>query len=343
MNTREERRRILVTKPNTIEIRKELTPGPGEGEVRIDLIAAGICGSDNSAAAGHHPMVPLPYYPGHEVVGVISEVGSGVSAAAPGQRVTVNPPLPCQDCKMCRTNRSNLCENMRFFGCGWEEGGMADSFIVPASRLYPIPREMTDEQAALIEPLATPVHAARLAGDLQSKAVVIQGAGTIGLFMLAAVRAAGAENIIVTDILEDKLNKALSLGAKGVVSALSENLSEDVRMALGESADVVFDCVSTQKTIQSAIEMAMKGGTVVVVGVPHGSVNVPLHIIQDQQMQIQGAATYLAEDYDDAAAMIMRGQVNPNDFITATFPLDHAEDAFKAATSGKHTKILVTP
>jgi 2-desacetyl-2-hydroxyethyl bacteriochlorophyllide A dehydrogenase len=343
MNARNERRRILVTAPHTIEMRKEHTPEPGEGEVRVDLIAAGICGSDNSAAAGHHPMIPLPYYPGHEVVGVVSAVGGGGSAAVLGQRVTVNPPLPCQNCKMCRTNRSNLCENMRFFGCGWKEGGMADSFIVPASRLYPIPSEMTDEQAALIEPLATPVHAARLAGDLRGKTVVIQGAGTIGLFMLAAVRAAGADNIIVTDILEDKLNKALKLGAKGVVSALSEDLSGDVRTALGESADVVFDCVSTEKTIQSAIEMAMKGGTVVVVGVPHGPVNVPLHIIQDQQMRIQGAATYLAEDYDDAAAMIIRGQVSPEDFITATFSLDRAEEAFEAAASGKHTKILVAP
>jgi 2-desacetyl-2-hydroxyethyl bacteriochlorophyllide A dehydrogenase len=342
MNARKERRRILVTDPNNVEIRREQTPEPAAGEVRIDLIAAGICGSDNSAVAGHHPMVPLPYYPGHEVVGVISAVGSGVLVAAPGQRVTVNPPLPCEECKMCSSNRSNLCENMRFFGCGWEEGGMADSFIVPASRLYPIPAEMTDEQAALIEPLATPVHAARLAGDLQGKAVVIQGAGTIGLFMLAAARAAGAEKIIVTDILEDKLNKALRLGATGVVSALSENLSGDVRTALGESADVVFDCVSTQRTIQSGLEMAMKGGTVVVVGVPHGPVNVPLHIIQDQQMRIQGAATYLAEDFDDAASMILRGQVSPEDFITATYPLDQAKDAFTAAASGRHTKILIT-
>lgn len=341
MPGQKERRRVLVTDRNLVEIRRERTPEPAVDEVRVDLVAAGICGSDNSAIAGHHPTIPLPYYPGHEVVGIVSAVGSGVLVTSPGQRVTVNPPLPCEDCKMCRTNRSNLCENMRFFGCGWQEGGMADSFIVPASRVYPIPAELTDEQAALIEPLATPVHAARLAGDLLGKAVVIQGAGTIGLFMLATARAAGADKVIVTDILEEKLDNARRLGADGVVSALSENLSEDVRAILGESADVVFDCVSTQKTIQSAVEMAMKGGTVVVVGVPHGPVNIPLHIIQDQQIRIQGAATYLAEDFDDAVDMIIRGQVKPEDFITATFPLCRAREAFTAAASGKHTKVLV--
>jgi threonine dehydrogenase-like Zn-dependent dehydrogenase len=197
-------------------------------------------------------------------------------------------------------------------------------------------------EAALIEPLATPVHAARIAGDLRGKAVAIQGAGTIGLLMLAAARAAGARWIVVTDVLESKLQKALELGADDVVSALDTDIAASVRSKLGESADFVFDCVANQKTIEAAIEMAMKGGTVVVVGVPHGPVSVPLHVIQDQQIRIQGTITYLPEDYDDAVSIIKGGQVRPQDFITATFPLSRASEAFAAAASGSHTKVLIT-
>ena len=113
------------------------------------------------------PFSSRPYYPGHEVVGAVVAVADGVGNVAIGDRVTIEPTLPCWHCKSCRTGKENLCENLQFFGCGYREGGMADVFSAPAARLHKVPDDFTDFQAALIEPLATPVHAVRLAGDLK--------------------------------------------------------------------------------------------------------------------------------------------------------------------------------
>ena len=140
-------------------------PSPKAHEALVRSVVTGICGSDTHAAHGRHPFIPIPYHPGHEAVGVVEALGSQVNGLAVGQRVTVEPDLPCWTCKMCTTGRQNLCESLQFFGCGWEQGGMADYFTVAANRLHAVPDELDDATAALIEPLSTPLHAVRLAGN----------------------------------------------------------------------------------------------------------------------------------------------------------------------------------
>ena len=125
-----------------------------------------MCGSDKAGVHGEHAFMKPPYYPGHEVVGVVVAVADGVDTVEVGDRVTIEPTLPCGHCKPCLHQMENLCENLQFFGCGYREGGMADVFSVPAARLHKIPENFTNYQAALIEPLATPVHAVRIAGNL---------------------------------------------------------------------------------------------------------------------------------------------------------------------------------
>src|SRR6476620_1539296 len=136
--------RRVVVYPDRIAVEAADVPVPGPNEALVRTIAVGVCGSDLHAAHGRHPFVPLPYRPGHEVVGVIEagpiEAGSAAAGAwTPGQRVIVEPDLPCWTCKMCTTGRENLCENLQFFGCGYAQGGMADSFTVAANRLHPVP------------------------------------------------------------------------------------------------------------------------------------------------------------------------------------------------------------
>ena len=334
-------RRVTVH-PDSITLTEADKPAVQPGEVGVEMIVSGVCGSDTHAAAGHHPFVPLPYAPGHEVVGVVRDVGTDVSGVAVGDRITVEPTLPCWDRKMCRTGRSNVCENLGFFGCGYAQGGMADYFTVPAGRVHLIPAGMSDLDAALIEPLSTPVHAERLSGGVNGKAVAIIGAGTIGLLMLAAARYAGAKRIVMTDVLQSKRDRAGRLGADAVVDAASPSAVEDVRGALGESADVVFDCVSIQSTVNQAVAITVKGGIVMIVGVPAQPVTVPLPEIQDRQIRIQGSATYLPEDYQRAIAIIESGGVSAADIVTAQFPLEQAADAFAASASGNEVKVLVT-
>ncbi|MGO1538447.1 MAG: zinc-dependent alcohol dehydrogenase [Leucobacter sp.] len=336
-------RRVVVTAPDVFEITNVAKPAPLPDEVLVEMTVSGVCGSDTHAAHGAHPFVPLPYAPGHEVVGVVRGAGENAAEWKDGDRVTVEPTLPCWECKMCTTERSNLCENLRFFGCGYEQGGMADFFTVDQKRLHRIPDEFSDLQAALIEPLSTPVHAVRLAGDVKDKAVVVLGAGTIGLFVLAAARYAGARTVVMTDMLEAKRERALRLGADAVVDAADPQSVAQIREILGESADVVFDCVALQPTVNQACELADKAGTVMIVGVPAKPVTVPLPQIQDHQLRIQGSATYMPEDYVTSIEMIRAGHVRVEDMITSSYSLNEVAEAFAASAGGEEVKVVITP
>jgi 2-desacetyl-2-hydroxyethyl bacteriochlorophyllide A dehydrogenase len=334
--------RRVVAYPGRIAVEPVEVPIPGPDEALVRVLAAGVCGSDLHAAHGRHPFVPLPYRPGHEVVGIIETAGSAVDGYPPGSRVIVEPDLPCWTCKMCASGRENLCENLRFFGCGYPQGGMADYFTLAANRLHHVPDALDDHTAALIEPLSTPVHAVRLAGDVAGRSVAVLGAGTIGLFTLAVLRAHGAATIVSTDPNPAKRERARALGADVTIDARSADVAGQVRGALGGSADIVFDCVAVQSSLDQAIAIADKGGTVMVVGVPAAAVTVPLPIVQDHQIRIQGSATYLPVDYAESTDLLSRGVVRTQDFVTATRPLDQVAEAFELASSGHHVKVLVT-
>jgi 2-desacetyl-2-hydroxyethyl bacteriochlorophyllide A dehydrogenase len=335
-------RHVVVTAPGVVEVRRAPAPEPADGQVLVRFRLGGICGSDVHAYHGRHPFVPLPYRPGHEIFGTVEAAGAGVDIA-PGTRVVVEPILACGNCKYCRDGRYNLCATMTFFGCTAPDGGLADLFVLPADRLLPVPDSLSDAHAVLVEPLSTPVHAVRLAGpDLTGRTVAILGAGTIGLLTLAAARYAGAARIAVTDLQPGKRQLADRLGADSVFDAAAPDLVTAVRDDLGTSADVVFDCVSIQSSIDQAIAMAVKGGTVVVVGVPAAPVTVPLPEIQDLQVRIQGSATYTHDDLAGAISMLAAGLVDPQDIITARYPLTEVAAAFAAASTGTNVKVVVT-
>jgi 2-desacetyl-2-hydroxyethyl bacteriochlorophyllide A dehydrogenase len=338
-------KRLVATALETVTLTDVEMPEIKSGEVLIETLVTGVCGSDIHAVLEHHPFVSIPYRPGHEVVGVVCGFDSTVAGFAEGDRVTVEPDLPCWNCKNCKNGNENLCEILRFFGCGYDQGGMADFFTIPANRLHKIPADFSDEQASLVEPLATPVHAVRLAfdgaQDLSEKSVVIIGAGTIGLLTLAAAKHFNAKRIVITDRLEGKRERALRLGADAVANADDLDVVDQVRSILGESADVVFDCVSIQPTVNQAIAMADKAGTVVIVGVPAKEVTIPLPIIQDHQIRIQGSATYLPVDYEDSIKIIASGAVNADEIVTSVYPKEKAQEAFDIAIAGDQVKVLI--
>jgi 2-desacetyl-2-hydroxyethyl bacteriochlorophyllide A dehydrogenase len=326
-------RRVVVT-ADGVRVTDAATPRPGPREVLVRTVVAGVCGSDTHALHGRHPFITLPYAAGHEVSGVVA---GGVLPA--GLRVTVEPDLPCWTCKQCAAGRENICERLRFFGCAHDQGGMAEFFTIDERRVHAVPDDLDWRTAALIEPLSTPVHAIRLAGGVRDRVVAILGAGAIGLLMLRVARAHGARRIVMTARSQRNRDRAVAFGADTAVPPSAEL----VREALGESADVVFDCVAEQSTVAEAIAVANKGGTVVVVGVPPADVVIPLPIIQDSQIRIQGTATYLPEDYTDAMQLLRAGTVSAADFVTAVHPLTDAAAAFRDAESGRHIKVLIAP
>ncbi len=335
-------RQVVVDATGSVGIEVAPHPAAGTGEAVVRLLVAGICGSDVHAIHGHHPWVKRPYRPGHELVGVVESVGRGVELPV-GTRVAVEPILACGSCKRCRGGEYNLCRTMTFFGCTTPLGGMADRFVIAADRLIPLPASLSDLDAALVEPLSTPVHAVRLAGgDLTGKSVAILGAGTIGLLILIAARSANAQRIAVSEPLPAKRELAMRLGADSVFDATDPATVQAVRDDLGESADIVFDCVAIQSTMDQAIAMAVKGGTLVVVGVPSVPVTIPLPEVQDLQIRIQGSATYVRGDILAAISMLERGLARASDLVTGVYPLHAAAEAFEAASSGRHVKVVVT-
>jgi 2-desacetyl-2-hydroxyethyl bacteriochlorophyllide A dehydrogenase len=330
--------RVIVS-ADGVAVEDAEVPRPGAGEVQVRTVVAGVCGSDAHALQGRHPFITLPYAPGHEVAGVVTEIGVGVTNVAVGDRVTMEPFLPCWECKQCLAGRQNVCERLRFFGCGHDQGAMAEFFTVDQRRLHGLPDQLDWTQAAFIEPLSTPVHAIRLAGGVEGKTVAILGAGTIGLLTLRAARAYGAKRIVMTARSELNRARALKFGPDAVVDANAEDAV--LREALGESADVVFDCVAEQSTMDQALAMATKAGTVVVVGVPPEPVTVALPTIQDSQLSIRGSATYLPEDFADAMRLLTDGSVVVDEMVTSMRPLAEATGAFADACSGAHIKVLL--
>ena len=188
----------VVVSASGVALIEASVPSPGPGEVLVRTVLAGICGSDTHALAGLHPFIELPYFPGHEVAGTVEAVGDDVTAVGPGDRVVLEPFLPCWECKQCRAGRQNVCERLRFFGCAHDQGAMAAFFTVDVRRLHVVPDGLSWAQAAMIEPIGTPVHAIGLAGWVTDRTVAILGAGTIGLLLVQVARAYGVRRVVVT-------------------------------------------------------------------------------------------------------------------------------------------------
>ncbi len=339
-------RQVWVGGLDAVTVVESPIPEPGPGQARVAVSLAGICGSDTHALAGHHPLLIPPYLPGHELVGVVDRIAPDGDQALVGRRVVVQPNVSCGDCVNCRAGRTNACQQLQWIGCdssGTWPGGMADFVIVPVGNLFPLPDEVSDLDAVLIEPLATPVHAARIAGDLTGCRVAVLGVGTIGLMSVVAARQAGAGVVVVSDLEPLKRERAVRLGADRAVDAAAGDFAAQLVEALGGPADVVFDCVGSEATIAQAVSVLRRAGTLLVVGVPARAGVVPLPLVQDWELRIQGCANYTAADIDTAMAIVADGGLPSDQIVSARFPVEDAVDAFAAAALGTAGKVVVYP
>lgn len=336
-------RRVVVNAIDDVVFETVPEAAPEAGEVRIRGTVVGICGSDTHAACGHHPFIDLPYRPGHEVIGVVDAVGDGVEDSWVGTRVVVEPNLACGHCTQCQAGRYNICRELLVLGCQ-TPGGLADSFTVAVDRVIALDPDLDDDHAILIEPLATPVHAVRRAGetvgDLRDRPVVVIGAGPIGLFVLLALRNAGAK-VVVADLLDSKRDRAERLGAAGTFDPTAPDAVESALALLGGPAAVVVDCVARESSVAQAIELVDKGGAVMVVGVAAGAVPVRLDLIQDREIALIGSLMYVREDYLAAIDMLTSGVVPVDEIITARYDFEHSAEAFTASMDPENVKVVV--
>lgn len=336
-----ENRRVVVASLDDITIERTPRPEPGHGEVLVRSTVVGICGSDMHAVHGRHPFVSLPMRPGHEVVGVVEETGDGVDPGLSGTRVVIEPNLACGHCAQCLSGRYNICSRLEVFGCQ-TPGGMTDRFTISADRVIPLPDDLEDDWAALIEPAATPVHAVRRAGDLHGRKVVVLGGGPIGLFVLLAAKAAGAQTVVVADLLDTKRALAERLGADGSFDSSAPGAVAQAESALGGKADVVFDCVSREPTVRLAVGVLDKGGLLVTIGVPAGPTTIDLDLVQDRELTLMGNLMYVREDVLHAIELLRAKAFDLDDLVTGRFDIEQASEAFRASDDPHQVKILVT-
>ena len=334
-------RRVVVNTFDDIRIEDVPAPSPAPDEVLVKTTVVGICGSDMHAAHGRHPFMSLPFWPGHEVVGVVESVGSKADPLLLGRRVVIEPNLACGTCAQCLVGRYNICATLDVFGCQ-TPGGMTDSFTIAAGRAIPLPDDLDDSWAALVEPLSTPVHAVRRAGDIEGKCVVVIGAGPIGLFAAIAALDAGAARVVVADLLDSKRARAERLGAHGSFDSSAPDAAAQAIAALGGKADVVFDCVSRESTVALAIEVLDKGGTLMTVGVPAGRTLVDLDLVQDRELAIIGNLMYVREDVLHAIEILRRKPFPFDEIVTSKFDLNDAAEAFHCSDDPEQVKVLIT-
>ena len=334
---------LWITGPQQAQVRIVERPVPGDGEVLVSTAFAGICGSDLHTLQRGHPWLPYPLAPGHEGSGVVIDdltPPAGARRWSAGDRVYLRPLVACGECFYCRRELPNLCANL--IGVGSHTAGFfADVVSVPRAALAPVPAEVSLADAAMIEPLATAVHAVRLSRLTPGATVVVTGGGSIGLSVLLAAEAADAATVVICEPQVGKRELAVQLGAAAALDPADGDIADRIRDLLGGRPDVVFDCVAAPATIQHAVRLASRGGTVVVVGVGHGPVQIPIESVQDDEVAIIGSAMYHPADFDRAERLVVAG-VPVGALITAVLPLERAVDGLTAAAGGLEVKVHLT-
>ena len=316
----------------TIESRE--VPPVGSGELKIRVEASGLCGTDLHIASGEYPLAKPGVVIGHEFAGTIEEVGPGVAKGLNvGDRVTVDPNIPCRTCSYCHNSRPHLCENPQGLGVT-RNGGLAEFAIVPAAQAYRVPEGLPAEAAALTEPLACALHAVDLAGLQPGGTALVLGAGPIGILCTALLVAAGASKVIVSEPNPDRRDRVWDFGAEPV----------EPEAVSGSEADVVLECVGRVETMKAAVEGVRPGGTVVWVGVasPEAEVGIKPYDVFRRELTIRG--TYVNPfTMERSLALLDSGRINWEAIVTHRFALDNFEEAWAAQREGAGLKVCVQP
>lgn len=317
----------------------EVLPGPGE--VRIRVAYAGICGTDLHIYHGHmDARVTMPQVMGHEMSGVVENVGDGVEGLQQGDKVTVMPLHPCGQCPACEAGHSHICHKLKFLGI--ETSGAFQTFwTVPAFTVHKIPESLDLKLAAMLEPLAVACHDVRMGSVKEDDFVLVIGGGPIGALIAMAARENGAR-VLVSEINAYRLELLSRLGFE-TVNALETDVVELVNgMTAGKGADVVFEVTSSQAGAELMTKVAKTRGRIVVVGIFNKPPAVDLHRFFFRELQLYGARVYETEDFARAIKLADEGRLPLSELITDVLPLEQVEDGFRKMESGGNAmKILL--
>ena len=318
-----------------------------EIEVLLKVLRVGICGSDvhiwqHGEIRGNYAKQPLVI--GHEACGQVVEVGSNVTHLTAGDVVSIEPQIPCQDCPQCRSGRYNLCPHVYFYGFPPNYGALSQFIKHHAGYCYKLPPGMTPEEGALLEPLSVAVFACQRAPVSLGQSVLVCGSGPIGLLVLMVAKAFGASHVCVTDLNEQRLKVAKTMGADSVVLCQTQDDPQEIAnraiAAIGKAPDVTIDCVGVQSTVVTGIHATKVGGVLVNVGLGSLKVEIPLQTANTKEIDFKGIFRY-RHTWPLAIQLVSEKRVDVEKLITHRFNLKDALEAFKVAKSGVGIKVMI--
>jgi L-iditol 2-dehydrogenase len=323
-----------------LRLADEPAPLPGPDEALVRVTAVGICGSDlhwyDESAIGE-AVLTRPLVLGHEAAGVI------VDGPRAGERVALDPQVPCGACETCAAGRGHLCPKVRFLGHSVTDGALRELLAWPAANLVPLPDTIDDVAGAMLEPLGVAIHALRLARVRPGDTVGIFGCGPIGLLLIQLARVAGATTIVATDRLPHRVEAARRLGA---VAALVEDGTERgflLHATAGRGVDAAIEVAGEDDAIETAIALARPAGTVVVAGIPAGDHSTIAASIARRKGLDLRFSRRMNRVYPRAIALVEAGLVDVASLVTHRFPIADGEAAFRAAARRDGLKVVVEP
>lgn len=316
-----------------IEIEDVPEPRPGPGEVKVRVRSVGVCGSDVhyyiDGRIGDQ-VVRGPQIVGHEFGGVVEELGPGVTDIAPGTRVAVEPSMNCGKCYWCERGLTNICPNVKFYGTPPVQGSFCEHVCHPRRLVFPVPDEMSDDEAAMLEPLGVAIHAVQRARVEAADTVAVLGSGPIGLLTLQVAKASGASRIFATDIRPYRLEFAGRLGAEAVANPEETDVAEWIKgLTGGMGVDVIFECAGEPSTVEECVAGVRIGGRVGLVGIPRvDSVSFDPHTARRRELDILNVrrSRFAVEP---GIELVRRKQVDAGSLVTHTFPLDKVGEALE--------------
>lgn len=329
---------MMLTGIRQMEMREVPEPvikDPGDVKIRMSVV--GICGSDihyyTWGGIGSQK-ITYPFTVGHEASGTVVETGSGVTRVKPGDRIAIDPSMPCFKCDQCLAGRAHTCRHIKFLGCpGQAEGPLSEYLVIPETSCFVLSDDLSFDQGAISEPLSIGIYSVKKSGDVKGLRIGVLGFGPIGMSVMLAARAMGAEAIYVTDKIEERLVIAKKESVTWTGNPLNNDIVKDIRKLEPLGLDIVFECCGQQEALDQAIALMKPGGKIIVVGIPetkNWSVSV------DETRRNENTLLFIRRQVDcveEALEMMKSGKIDVVNMATHHFPLSQAKEAFDLVTS----------
>lgn len=332
---------LCIEKPGSMMIKEMPRPALEADQAVIKMEQSGICGSDITAYKGVNPTMKYPVDGiGHEGVGIIEEIGENSKGLKPGDRVVLEPYVPCNQCHMCMAKRFNNCVNLRVAGVH-KNGMMAEYFLHPVQLLYKLPDQLDFTRATLVEPLSISLHGATRARVTQGDNVVVFGAGTIGLLAAFACLNYGATPILV-DVLQSRLDQARELGVPHVFNSKEGGVAEELERVFGQLPDAMIDCTGSPFVLQEMHNYVRHGGRIAMVGWPNAPVAINTVRCMQKELDLYPCRNS-NNQFPKAIELVSAGKVPTTQIITKTVRLDEVEQTIQdmAQNPESYMKVVV--